>query len=67
MMMANKNKKIKTILDEINEMNYDEKLRMFFEIGKQLVYMPEEMFDSHYEKEVFSNINDLLGNIANFF
>ena len=67
MMMANKNEKIEIILDELNEMNYDEKLRMFFEIGKQLVYMSEEMFDSHYEKEVFSNINDLLGNIANFF
>lgn len=67
MMMANRNEKIEIILDELNKMNYDEKLRMFFEIGKQLVYMPEEMFDSHYEKEVFSNINDLLGNIANLF
>lgn len=67
MMMASRNEKIERTLNELNEMNYDEKLRVFFEIGKRLINMPEEMFDSHYEKEIFSNINDLLGNIANFF
>ena len=66
-MMSNKNEKVERILDELDHMNYDEALRVFFEIGKRLVNMPEEMFDSRYEKYVFLNINDLLGNIANYF
>ena len=56
-MMIEKNQKIETMLNDLSD---QEKIRMFYELAKEFVYLDDEEFD-----ELDDDMQNLIENIAN--